>query len=69
MGRINAGWHEAHPMPEKPTLDQRVAWHLEHAAHCGCRGIPRLIAEELVRRGIPVPEPRKSSPGPSTSDD
>lgn len=67
MGKVNAAWHAAHPMPERPTLDQRVAWHLDHAAHCACRPVPRLIAEELARRGIAVPERRQDAAAPPAS--
>lgn len=55
MGKINAVWHKAHPMPKKPTLDQRIAWHLEHARHCGCRPIDGKLKDEMKRRGIKVP--------------
>jgi len=57
MSKLNRAWHEAHPMPAKPTLDQRIAWHLDHSAHCGCRPIPRLILAELAWRGIEPPAP------------
>jgi hypothetical protein len=46
---INADWHEKHPMPPKPTLAQRVAWHQQHAEHCGCQGIPPNIMIEIDR--------------------
>ena len=46
---INAAWHEAHPMPHKPTLAQRVAWHQQHALHCGCQPIPSNIMIEIDR--------------------
>jgi hypothetical protein len=62
MGKINAAWHRAHPMPKNPSLDQRIEWHLEHAKHCGCRAIDGKIREEMERRGIKVPvykEPTK----------
>ncbi|BCP55075.1 hypothetical protein K32_36920 [Kaistia sp. 32K] len=68
MGKLNAAWHEAHPMPRNPTLDQRVDWHLAHAANCGCRAVPRRIAEELARRGINLPQRRESGADASTSD-
>ena len=55
MGKLNRVWHDGHPMPEHPTLDQRIEWHLAHSAHCGCRPMPRLILEELARRGIEPP--------------
>ena len=51
MGKINAEWHQQHTMPPKPSLDQRVAWHLEHQEHCGCHPeLPKSIEQELERR-------------------
>ena len=52
---INAIWHRAHPMPKNPTLDQRIAWHVAHAEHCGCRPIAGRLREEMERRGIEIP--------------
>jgi hypothetical protein len=46
---INATWHASHPMPPKPTLAQRVRWHLAHAKHCGCRPIPASVRREIGR--------------------
>ena len=60
MGKINREWHEANPMPERATLDQRVAWHLDHARNCGCREMPKSVTAELKRRGI-GPERKASS--------
>jgi hypothetical protein len=52
--RLNRDWHEAHPMPRNPTIDQRIAWHLEHERECACRPIPpRLRAEIDKRAGRP----------------
>jgi hypothetical protein len=34
---LNADWHRAHPMPKKPTAEERLLWHEEHARVCGCR--------------------------------
>jgi hypothetical protein len=48
---INGSWHQKHPMPKKPTLEQRVDWHLAHAKACGCRDIPKTVIAELQRRG------------------
>lgn len=56
---MNAAWHDAHPMPKNPTLEQRVAWHLEHARECGCRAIPATVLAELARRGIEPPPRRR----------
>jgi hypothetical protein len=48
---INAAWHTSHPMPKNPTLDQRIAWHRQHAKHCACRPIPEKLRVEMERRG------------------
>jgi hypothetical protein len=55
MGKTNATWHRANPMPKNPTLDQRIAWHIAHAQHCGCRAIDGKIRQEMERRGMMVP--------------
>lgn len=50
---INVAWHEAHQMPSKATLDQRIEWHLEHLQACRCRtDLPASIETELTRRGL-----------------
>lgn len=51
---MNRQWHAANAMPANATMDDRIAWHLEHAVHCGCRDIPKGIQNELERRGISV---------------
>ena len=48
--KINAFWHQKHPMPKNPALEQRVDWHLAHAKACGCRNIPKTVVAELQRR-------------------
>jgi hypothetical protein len=50
MGKLNAAWHQRHPIPKKATLDQRVRWHLAHAASCACRAIPETVLQKLRRR-------------------
>jgi hypothetical protein len=50
MGKINRDWHEAHPMPQRATLEQRIVWHREHAEYCGCREMPAQIRQEIDRR-------------------
>ncbi|MDO8187683.1 hypothetical protein Q5424_14175 [Conexibacter sp. JD483] len=45
---MNREWHAAHPMPERATFEQRVAWHREHAEACGCRRPPARIAAILA---------------------
>lgn len=44
---MNAEWHRKHRMPENPTRDERIAWHAEHSAACGCRPVPEGIAAEV----------------------
>jgi hypothetical protein len=63
MGKTNRAWHEQHRMPKNPSEDERIAWRLAHAENCGCREIPRGVAELLRRRGIPVPKRPESGPG------
>jgi hypothetical protein len=58
---MNAEWHRAHPMPKNPTLDQRIAWHGEHARACGCREITGSLREAMLARGIDLP-PLKARP-------
>ena len=41
--RINAAWHQQNPMPARPTLEQRIAWHKQHMARCGCRPVPAKL--------------------------
>jgi hypothetical protein len=55
---INATWHRRHPMPPNATLAQRVAWHVAHSRHCGCRDMPPSIVAELKRRGVTSPKRR-----------
>jgi hypothetical protein len=48
--KTNARWHAAHRMPRSPSLEQRVSWHVAHAAHCACRPMPATVVAELKRR-------------------
>jgi hemerythrin-like domain-containing protein len=50
LRHLNAGWHEANPMPRNPTLDQRIEWHTEHQKYCSCRPIPDRLKAEVERR-------------------
>ncbi|MBS1903980.1 MAG: hypothetical protein JSS75_09770 [Bacteroidetes bacterium] len=47
---LNAEWHNDHRMPKNATLDQRIAWHIEHAKHCGCRPMPEKLKAEIAKR-------------------
>ncbi|MBP9719351.1 MAG: hypothetical protein KBD46_02690 [Candidatus Levybacteria bacterium] len=51
---MNGRWHTAMPMQKKPTLDQRIKWHIMHHTTCHCRAIPGKIAKEMKRRKIIV---------------
>ena len=46
-------------MPPRPTLEQRLAWHREHAGACGCRPPPPQIAA-LVALSAPQGADRPS---------
>jgi hypothetical protein len=53
---MNAAWHAEHPMPRHASLEQRVRWHAEHAAACGCRRPPADIAAILAGRRAAPPD-------------
>jgi len=48
LPRMNAAWHERHPMPKKPTVAQRLAWHQLHQKNCGCRPMPAKLRAMLA---------------------
>lgn len=52
--KINKEWHAAHPMPENPTLKERVVWHIAHARHCGCREIPANLRAIIKKRNLKI---------------
>lgn len=49
---MNREWHEQNKLDAKASLDDRVAWHLAHAANCACRPIPAPVLKEIERRRI-----------------
>ncbi|MFD1252716.1 hypothetical protein [Devosia equisanguinis] len=55
---MNKEWHDGHRLDPKANLDQRIAWHVEHATACGCRDMPESIKRELAARNLPLPERR-----------
>jgi hypothetical protein len=60
MRKINEKWHAGHRMPPRATLEERVAWHVDHARNCGCwPELPPSIVAELKRRGERLPKPAK----------
>ena len=54
--KINKAWHLKNKMPKNASVDQRIAWHLDHSKNCNCRGIPlKLLAEikkEILYKNI-----------------
>ncbi|HXS35536.1 MAG TPA: hypothetical protein VN721_02460 [Flavipsychrobacter sp.] len=50
--KINREWHEKNRMPANANIDQRIAWHLEHAKHCNFREIPENLKLEMKKRKI-----------------
>ena len=48
--KLNKEWHLKHPMPKNATLDQRIAWHVEHKKNCACRDIPEKLKTEMAKR-------------------
>jgi hypothetical protein len=50
--KMNKEWHAHHPMPDKPTLEQRITWHIEHARLCRCREIPANLQAIIKKRKI-----------------
>ena len=51
---LDREWHQTHRMPKNATLDQRIEWHMAHAANCGCRDMPARIRAEIEKRGLVV---------------
>ena len=49
MSPINKQWHLKNRMPARPTLEQRIVWHIEHAAHCDCRPLPDKLKAEIAK--------------------
>ena len=52
---INRAWHLAHKMPRNASMEQRLEWHVMHAANCNCRDMPDSIRRELEARGLVAP--------------
>lgn len=58
-------WHLAHRLGSRASLDDRVAWHVEHARHCRCREMPEPIRQEIERRGLQPEAENRLPEGPS----
>ncbi|MCW3092303.1 MAG: hypothetical protein JWP81_3372 [Ferruginibacter sp.] len=52
--KLNKEWHLANVMPKNATLEQRIAWHLEHKKHCACRDIPQKLQDAMKKKGIKI---------------
>lgn len=53
--KINKEWHLANRMPKNASIDQRIAWHTEHAKNCSCRpGFPEKLREQMQQKGLSV---------------
>lgn len=61
--RLNADWHRANLMPKNATLEQRVAWHVEHAANCACRPMPDSIKTLVAKARSRPAAVKDASPG------
>ena len=44
---MNVTWHSEHPLSRKASLDERIRWHLDHKAICGCRLIPASLQAKI----------------------
>lgn len=45
-------------MPPNAKIDERIDWHMAHAANCGCRPIPDSVLKAMDKRGLLAPTPR-----------
>jgi len=50
ISKLNKEWHLAHRMSKNATIEERIAWHLEHSKHCSCRPIPDKLMAEIKKR-------------------
>ncbi|HET9058068.1 MAG TPA: hypothetical protein VFN30_14580 [Chitinophagaceae bacterium] len=48
--KLNREWHLTHPMPPNASLEQRIAWHIEHKKNCACRDMPEKIKIAIKKR-------------------
>jgi hypothetical protein len=47
---MNKDWHDRNGMPKAASQAERIAWHAEHAIHCGCRAVPESLRAEVKKR-------------------
>ena len=48
-----------HKLHRNASIEERLLWHVQHAANCGCREIPPTLWRELEARGLNLPTPRR----------
>ena len=58
--KTNKAWHDKNKMPKNAKFDERIKWHLEHQKNCGCRPIPKKLAEAIDKEGIKFENPNTS---------
>ncbi|WP_229170378.1 hypothetical protein, partial [Bradyrhizobium altum] len=46
---LNREWHRDHRMPPRASREQRIKWHVAHAAACACRPIPDSIKADVEK--------------------
>lgn len=46
----NVEWHSKNNLPENPTFDQRVRWHIDHARNCPCPPLDGEMLDEIKKR-------------------
>lgn len=50
ISKLNKEWHLAHRMPKNATIEERIAWHIEHSKHCSCRPISHELKTAIRMR-------------------
>lgn len=50
ISKLNKEWHLAHRIPNNATIEERIAWHLEHSKNCCCRPIPDKLKAAIKKR-------------------
>ncbi len=58
---MNAEWHRAHVLGQHAGLEDRIAWHEEHARECACRPVPAPIAAAIAARADVLGAPSRDA--------
>lgn len=43
---MNKIWHKTNTLGQNAPMKKRLAWHVAHQKHCGCRPLPKSIQSE-----------------------